>query len=174
MGSDGHGDQRVPASASSATDSMLVSSTNDGPVDYRLPTTDHVLVGQVQPQRVDGEIALQKRLLIDGPLHGPFRIASTTACVGIERRHPGVAVGLADGFQRANATGAPSVRIRSMPKSCSQLGDHGAFDGRLVHAVDVEILGSAVESLRHSGTSGFKSDVTGFVDHAQASWRPRV
>ena len=42
---------------------------NAGPVNVGLATADDVPVVQVQPQGVDGQVTLQVRLLVDGPLH---------------------------------------------------------------------------------------------------------
>ena len=62
------GAQRVLFAAKPAILSMLVASTNDGPVSDRLAAADVVAVGQLQPQRVDGLVALQVGLLVDGEL----------------------------------------------------------------------------------------------------------
>ena len=58
--------QRVLLAAYSAMSAMFVLSTKDGPVSTGSTAAEVVLVGQVEPQRVNGHVALQLRLLIDG------------------------------------------------------------------------------------------------------------
>src|SRR4051812_27693871 len=92
-------DQRVPASARWATELMFVSSTNVGPVKVGWPPPITFLLMKYS-QRIDRKIALQERLLIDGPCDHSVLDRVDHACVGVERRDPRVTVHLRDRLQR--------------------------------------------------------------------------
>jgi len=64
---------------------MLLESTNAGG-QHRLPAADDVGVGQVQPERVDGLIALQVGLLVHRHCTAPDLTLATSArwCRGVE------------------------------------------------------------------------------------------
>src|SRR6267154_2492259 len=63
----------------------------------RPAATDDVLVVQVQPQRVDGQVALQVRLLVDGPLNAAVLDGGDQCSVGVEGADLGLAARVADG-----------------------------------------------------------------------------
>ena len=73
---------------------------NDGPVSVGLAAADDVAVVQVEPQRVDRQVALQVRLLVDGPLHAAVLDGVDECGVGVEGDDLGRAARVTDRLAR--------------------------------------------------------------------------
>src|SRR5438874_2573588 len=67
------------------------------PRQRRLPAAEDVAVGLVQPQRVDRQVALQVRLLVDRPLQVPGLDLRRDLRVEVERADLRLAPGILDG-----------------------------------------------------------------------------
>ena len=103
---------RVPPLASSATASMLDLSMKDGPVRVGWPPPIRFLLFDVEPQRVDGEVALQERLLVDRPLHVTALDRVDQCGVGVEGDDLRVAARVASPTAPRSARSARRARRR--------------------------------------------------------------
>src|SRR5205823_7668632 len=108
-----------------------------------LAATEDVAVGLVQPQRVDGLVALQVRLLVYGPLQVTRLDLRRDLRVEVERADLGLAAGVLDRVDRVQrdrrAQGHHEVDARVLLEF---RGDGGAHR-RQVRTVDVDLVVAA-------------------------------
>ena len=163
------GAYRVPRAAYGAIVAMLLESMNARAGQHRLPAAEHVGVGLAQPQRVDGQVALQVRLLVHGPLHLPRLDLGDLRGVGVEGVELGAAVRLLDRVDRDQRDRRAQRDDRVDALVLGQLGVHGGLHRGVVGAVDVELGHRALgaEPLLHARAPGLELDLALGLQHAE-------
>src|SRR5207248_3844179 len=133
-----------------------------------LATAEDVAVGLVQPQGVDGLVALQPRLLVDGPLQVARLDLRRDLRVEVERADLRLAAGVlgrVDGVERdRRAERDDEVDARVL----LQLRRDGRAHRRQVRTVHVDLVVRATGERRlHAVTAGFELDLPLELDDAQ-------
>src|SRR5918992_1993285 len=133
--------------------------------EHRAAAAHVVAVGQVQPQRRHGHVALHVGLLVDGE-HDPALLDRLGRVdVQVERRELRLAPGVGDGLERGESpwgTERHDVRDRRV---LLQLGADRRAHRRQIGALHLDVLGVR-EARLHPGAAGLQGDVTLLLDHA--------
>ena len=104
-----HAHHRVSFCGEREDVSTLVLSTKAGPVSTGLAAADEVAVVLVQPERVDGQVALEVGLLVDSELDLAVLDGLGGIRVQVEGGDLRLAAGVSSALMASRAIGAPRV-----------------------------------------------------------------